>query len=68
LWNILLAYPNKNATAVCTLAFCPAPHADPVLFTGVTRGTIIAPKEVRFRVREWRWSLGVWHIPRVCTH
>lgn len=43
LWNILMAYPNKNATAVCTLAFCPFPHADPVLFTGRTDGTIIAP-------------------------
>ena len=43
LWNILSAYPNKNATAVCTLAFCPAPHADPVLFTGVTKGKIVEP-------------------------
>ena len=28
---------------MCTLAFCPYPHADPVLFTGKTRGTIIEP-------------------------
>jgi inosine triphosphate pyrophosphatase len=43
LYNILAAYPDKSATAVCTLAFCPAPHADPVLFTGECRGAIVAP-------------------------
>jgi len=43
LCNILAAYDNKNATAVCTLAFCPSPHADAVLFTGECHGTIIKP-------------------------
>lgn len=43
LYNILAAYEDKSATAVCTLAFCPAPHADPVLFTGECHGTIVAP-------------------------
>lgn len=43
LYNILAAYDNKNATAVCTLAFCPSPHADPILFTGECHGKIIAP-------------------------
>ena len=38
-----MAYPDKSATASCTLAFCPAPHADPVLFTGETTGTIVEP-------------------------
>jgi inosine triphosphate pyrophosphatase len=33
LYKILAAYDDKSATAVCTLAFCSAPHADPVLFT-----------------------------------
>lgn len=47
LYNILAAYEDKSATAVCTLAFCPAPHADPVLFTGECRGTIVAPVEGR---------------------
>ena len=47
LWNILAAYEDKTATAVCTLAFCPYPHADPVLFTGVTTGTIVAPVQGR---------------------
>jgi len=48
LYNILEAYPDqKTATAVCTLAFCPAPHADPVLFTGECHGTIVPPEPGR---------------------
>ena len=43
LYKILMAYEDKSATAVCTLAFCPAPHADPILFTGECSGTIVAP-------------------------
>lgn len=44
LYNILAAYEDKSATAVCTLAFCPAPHADAVLFTGKCHGTIVPPQ------------------------
>lgn len=47
LYDILAAYPDKSAVAVCTLAFCPAPHADPVLFTGECHGTIVPPQEGR---------------------
>lgn len=47
LYNILAAYPDKSAVAVCTLAFCPAPHADPVLFTGECHGKIVAPQKGR---------------------
>jgi inosine triphosphate pyrophosphatase len=47
LYNILTAYQDKSAQAVCTLAFCPAPHADPVLFTGITHGIIVQPVEGR---------------------
>ncbi|KAG7371991.1 xanthosine triphosphate pyrophosphatase [Nitzschia inconspicua] len=47
LWRILTAYEDKSATAVCTLAFCTAPHADPVLFTGRVHGTIVEPIEGR---------------------
>lgn len=47
LYNILTAYEDKSAQAVCTLAFCPYPHADPVLFTGVTHGQIVKPVEGR---------------------
>jgi inosine triphosphate pyrophosphatase len=44
LYNILAAYDDKSATAVCTLAFSPSPHADPILFTGECRGTIVPPE------------------------
>jgi len=47
LYNILAAYEDKSATAVCTLAFCPSPHADPVLFTGECHGKIVPPVEGR---------------------
>ena len=43
LYNILAAYDNKEATAVCTLAFCPSTHADPILFTGQCDGRIVEP-------------------------
>ena len=43
LYKILHAYEDKSATAVCTLAFCPFPHADTVLFTGTIKGTIVEP-------------------------
>ena len=42
LYNILAAYPDK-----CSLAYSPAPHADPVLFTGECHGTIVAPEPGR---------------------
>jgi len=47
LYNILAAYEDKSATAVCTLAFAPTPHADPVLFTGECHGHIVPPKPGR---------------------
>lgn len=47
LYKILIGYEDKSATAVCTLAFCPSPHADPVVFTGRCTGTIIEPVEGR---------------------
>mmetsp|Transcript_10525 Transcript_10525/g.13344 ORF Transcript_10525/g.13344 Transcript_10525/m.13344 type:complete len:300 (-) Transcript_10525:172-1071(-) len=37
------AYEDKSAVCVCTLAFCPYPHADPILFTGKTYGKIVEP-------------------------
>lgn len=47
MYKILAAYEDKSATAVCTLAFCPSPHADPILFTGECHGRIVAPVEGR---------------------
>jgi inosine/xanthosine triphosphate pyrophosphatase family protein len=43
----LAAYPDKSATAVCTLAFSPEKFADPVLFTGRCHGRIVAPEPGR---------------------
>jgi len=47
LHKILIGYEDKSATAVCTLAFCPYPHADPVVFTGRCTGTIVEPIDGR---------------------
>jgi inosine triphosphate pyrophosphatase len=47
LYNLLTAYEDKSAVCVCTLAFCPVPHADPVLFTGKTHGKIVKPVQGR---------------------
>ena len=47
LYKILIGYEDKRATAVCTLAFCPYPHADPVVFTGRCKGKIVEPIEGR---------------------
>jgi hypothetical protein len=47
LYKILAAYEDKTATAVCTLAFSPAPHADVILFTGRCEGTIVPPQPGR---------------------
>ncbi|KAL3772100.1 hypothetical protein ACHAW5_004938 [Stephanodiscus triporus] len=47
LYKILIGYEDKSATAVCTLAFCPYPHADPIVFTGRCTGTIVEPVEGR---------------------
>lgn len=37
----------RPAQAVCTLAFCPYPHADPIVFTGRCTGSIVEPVEGR---------------------
>lgn len=43
LYKTLIGFDDKSATAVCTLAFCSYPHADPVLFTGRCKGKIVEP-------------------------
>ena len=48
LYSILSAYPDKTATAVCTLAFCPAPHGDPVVFQGVVEGRLVDPDDAGY--------------------
>ena len=39
--NLLVAYPDKTAYAVCTLAYCEGPGSEPILFQGRTEGKIV---------------------------
>ena len=39
--NLLAAYPDKTAYAVCTFAYCGGPGQDPILFHGRTEGKIV---------------------------
>ncbi|GJC93868.1 inosine triphosphate pyrophosphatase [Colletotrichum higginsianum] len=42
--NLLVAYEDKSADAVCTFAYSPGPGHEPVLFQGRTRGKIVSPR------------------------
>ncbi|RKF62695.1 Inosine triphosphate pyrophosphatase [Erysiphe neolycopersici] len=39
--NLLAAYPDKTAQAVCTFAYCEGPGHEPLLFQGKTDGKIV---------------------------
>ncbi|KAK1770662.1 inosine triphosphate pyrophosphatase [Phialemonium atrogriseum] len=39
--NLLAAYEDKSARAVCTFAYSPGPGHEPLLFQGVTEGRIV---------------------------
>lgn len=39
--NLLAAYPDKTAYAVCTFAYCGGPGEEPILFQGRTEGKIV---------------------------
>jgi hypothetical protein len=39
--NLLAAYPDKSAKAVCTFAYSPGPGHEPILFQGITEGKIV---------------------------
>jgi len=39
--NMLAAYEDKSAQAVCTFAYCAGPGSDAVLFEGRTDGKIV---------------------------
>ncbi|OQE06754.1 hypothetical protein PENVUL_c016G09880 [Penicillium vulpinum] len=41
LCDLLAAYEDKVATAVCTFAFSPGPGIEPLLFQGYTQGKIV---------------------------
>jgi hypothetical protein len=39
--NLLAAYEDKSAKAVCTFAYSPGPGHEPLLFQGITDGKIV---------------------------
>lgn len=42
--NLLAAYEDKSAKAVCTFAYSAGPGHEPLLFQGVTDGKIVPPR------------------------
>ncbi|KAK3686005.1 putative inosine triphosphate pyrophosphatase [Podospora appendiculata] len=42
--NLLAAYDDKSAKAVCTFAYSPGPGHEPRLFQGITDGRIVQPR------------------------
>jgi inosine/xanthosine triphosphate pyrophosphatase family protein len=42
--NLLAAYQDKSAKAVCTFAYSPGPGHEPILFQGITEGKIVSPR------------------------
>ncbi|KZF22641.1 inosine triphosphate pyrophosphatase-like protein [Xylona heveae TC161] len=44
LHNLLDAYVDKSAQAVCTFAFSEGPGHEPIIFQGTTEGRIVAPR------------------------
>lgn len=39
--NLLAAYSDKSATALCTFGYCASPDSEPILFEGRTAGNIV---------------------------
>ncbi|KAE8228638.1 hypothetical protein CF326_g6422 [Tilletia indica] len=42
--NLLAAYPDKSAEAVCTFAYCESSSSEPIVFQGRTPGTIVSAR------------------------
>ena len=42
--NLLAAYEDKSAQAVCTFAYSAGPGHEPILFQGITDGKIVPPR------------------------
>lgn len=42
--NLLAAYEDKSAKAVCTFAYSAGPGHEPILFQGITDGKIVPPR------------------------
>lgn len=58
LYNILDAYSDKSATAVCTLAFVPQVHGDPVVFQGIIEGRLVSPDDPEFHGKSKEQGFG----------
>ncbi|KAJ0308182.1 hypothetical protein COL516b_003451 [Colletotrichum fioriniae] len=57
--NLLVAYEDKSADAVCTFAYSPGPESEPLLFQGRTRGKIVPPRgPVDFGKQDGLWYTG----------
>ncbi|KAG8803856.1 nucleoside triphosphate pyrophosphohydrolase ham1 [Serendipita sp. 399] len=41
---MLVGFPTKGATAICTFAYSPGPGEEPILFVGETEGEIVPPR------------------------
>lgn len=39
--NLLIGFPTKEAQAICTFAYSAGPGTEPILFQGLTEGTIV---------------------------
>lgn len=42
--NLLAAYEDKSAKAVCTFGYSAGPGHEPILFQGITDGKIVPPR------------------------
>jgi inosine triphosphate pyrophosphatase len=42
--NLLAAYEDKSAKAICTFAYCAGPGHEPILFQGIAEGKIVPPR------------------------
>lgn len=46
--NLLAAYPDKSAKAICTFGYSAGPGHEPILFQGITEGKIVPPRGPAF--------------------
>lgn len=61
--NLLAAYEDKSAKAVCTFGYSPGPGHEPILFQGITDGKIVPARGPsnfgmfypRSKPRFWFW-------------
>ncbi|ALC39341.1 CG8891 [Drosophila busckii] len=52
LHRLLTGWEDKGAKAICTFGYCESSEAEPMLFQGITKGTIVEPRGSR----EFGWD------------